>query len=230
MSNYIDQFSELLSNPLGDLISSIGRGVGEAQAALDAGSLAQTLEMYREDESRSPEEKRTIELMREIGYQPTFYTIPETECEAQVSISLGISGNEPTSPIQSGYSNRTKMFATPLNAGNINRYNLNAQASAKLKFKIVPVPTDAVISEMRILPNLESRISTDSKGDPKTISFTFEDAKILLDSLGLNYKLPEGVNEVEILDKVIKETLPKFSPNYDIKLRLGDVVELVFNS
>lgn len=215
MSNYIDQFSELLSNPLGDLIASIGRGVGEAQAALDAGSLAQTLEMYREDESRSPEDKRTIELMREIGYQPTFYTIPETECEAQVSISLGVSGNEPTSPIQNGYSNRTKMYATPLNAGNINRYNLNAQASAKLKFKIVPVPTDAVISEMRIMPNLENK--------------SFKDAKILLASLGLNYKLAEGVKEEDIKDSdLVSSTTPEFNVGEEKRMRLGDLVELVF--
>lgn len=214
MRNFIDQFSELLSNPLGDLISSIGRGVGEAQAALDAGSLAQTLEMYKEDDSRSPEEKRIIEVMREIGYQPTFYTIPETECEAQVSISLGISGNEPSSPIQLGYSNRIKMYATPLNAGNINRYNLNANASAKLKFKIVPVPTDAVISEMRILPNLANK--------------TFKDAKVLLASLGLNYKLPDATNEETIVDTKIVLTVPNFETNVEKRIRIGDVIELFF--
>ena len=219
MSNYIDQFSELLSNPLGDLIASIGRGVGEAQAALDAGSLSQTLEMYREDESRSPEEKNTIELMREIGYQPTFYTIPETECEAQVSISLGVSGSGPTSPIQSGYSNRTKMYATPLNAGNINRYNLNAQASAKLKFKIVPVPTDAVISEMRILPNLKGKTISNAKG--------------ILESLGLSYslKLPVNKKEEDIKDSdFVFSTIPDFIEGEEIRIRLGDLVELVFNN
>jgi hypothetical protein len=224
MSKYIDQFSELLSNPLGDLISSIGRGVGEAQSALDAGSLTQTLEMYREDENRSPEEKRTIELMREIGYQPTFYTIPETECEAQVYISLGISGNEPLSPIQSGYTSQKKMYATPLNAGNINRYNLNANASAKLKFKIVPVPTDAIIAEMRILPNLETQILPNSE----TISFTFKDAKLLLESLGLNYKLAEGVMEEEITNQIIRSTIPKYNSQIEKRLRVGDVVELIF--
>lgn len=212
MSNYIDQFSELLSNPLGDLISSIGRGVGEAQAALDAGSLAQTLEIYRVG---SDDTEKQLKLLREIGYQPTFYTIPETECEAQVSLSLGITGSEQmVSPLQNNYQNKAKMYATPMNAGNINRYNLNANASAKIKFKIVPVPTDAVISEMRILPNLVGK--------------NFKEAQSILASIGLNYKLLDNVKEEDIAIKEIKETNPKFNVNDDIRLRLGDVIELYF--
>lgn len=213
MSSYIDQFSELLSNPLGELIASIGKGVGEAQAALDEGSLSQTLEMYRVG---TEDEEKQLKLLREIGYQPTFYTIPETECEAQVSLSLGVSGTKQHSPIQSGFQRKAKMFATPLNAGNINRYNLNSQASAKLKFKIVPVPTDAVISEMRILPNLKDK--------------TFSYAKGILESLGLNYslKLPENKKEEDINDeKIVLSTNPAFDDKQETRLQLGDIVELV---
>jgi hypothetical protein len=116
------------------------------------------------------------------------------------------------------------MYATPLNAGNINRYNLNANASAKLKFKIVPVPTDAIIAEMRILPNLETQILPNSE----TISFTFKDAKLLLESLGLNYKLAEGVMEEEITNQIIRSTIPKYNSQIEKRLRVGDVVELIF--
>lgn len=157
MSDPISNFSELLSNPLGDLISSIGKGVGEAQAALDAGSLNATLDIYREDDAseRTPEEQRMVDLIREIGYQPTFYVIPETEVEAQVSLSMSLNAN-PASPLTPTTAPvaRFSTIATPLNAGNVNRYHIQSNAVAKLKFRIVPVPVPAAIAEMRVVPNL----------------------------------------------------------------------------
>lgn len=156
MSDPISNFSELLSNPLGDLISSIGKGVGEAQAALDAGSLNATLDIYREDNAseRTPEEQRMVDLIREIGYQPTFYVLPETEVEAQVSLSMTLNSN-PVSPLAPATTvARFSTIATPLNAGNINRFHISSNAVAKLKFKIVPVPPPAAITEMRVVPNL----------------------------------------------------------------------------
>lgn len=158
MSDPISNFSELLSNPLGDLISSIGKGVGEAQAALDAGSLSATLDIYREDNAadRSEEEQRMVDLIREIGYQPTFYVIPETEVEAQISLTMTLnsSATPSTIPISRSPTSRYATIATPLNAGNVNRYNISSNAIAKLKFKIVPVPPPAAVTEMRVVPDL----------------------------------------------------------------------------
>lgn len=155
MSDPISNFGELLSNPLGDLISSIGKGVGEAQAALDAGSLSATLDIYREDDasSRTEEEQRMIDLVRDIGYQPTFYVIPETEVEAQVSLTMQLNNN-PSTPLGKSAATKFSIIASPMNAGNVNRYSISANAIAKLKFKIVPVPTPASVSEMRVVPDL----------------------------------------------------------------------------
>jgi hypothetical protein len=163
MSDPISNFSELLSNPLGDLISSIGKGVGEAQAALDAGSLNATLDIYREDNAseRTPDEQRMLDLIREIGYQPTFYVLPETEVEAQISISMTLNSN-PASPLTPTLASRFSMIATPLNAGNVNRFHINSNAVAKLKFKIVPVPPPAAITEMRVVPNLIGKVFNDA--------------------------------------------------------------------
>lgn len=178
MSNPISNFSELLSNPLGDLISSIGKGVGEAQAALDAGSLNTTLDIYREDDAgeRTPDQQRMVDLIREIGYQPTFYVLPETEVEAQISLSMSVNTNPvapltPTTPVS-----RFATIATPLNAGNVNRFHISSNAVAKLKFKIVPVPPPAAVTEMRIVPDL-----TGKPFDDDTIA--------LIAQLGFNYRI-----------------------------------------
>jgi hypothetical protein len=182
MSNPIKQFSELLSGPLGELIASIGRGVGEAQAALDEGSLIQTLELYSANlENGTEDETRMLQLLREIGYQPTFYVIPETEVEAKVSLNLDINNNQSTDQLRPYQIAKYRANATPLNANNINQYNLNANAAATLKFKIVPVPTPSGVTEKRIMPMLEGREYN-------------EITRELIDSIGLNYKL-DGASE-----------------------------------
>lgn len=197
MSNPIKQFSELLSGPLGELIASIGRGVGEAQAALDEGSLRQTIELYKiesEQEIKDKEkdasveeiaiireETRLMQLIRSIGYQPTFYVIPETEVEAKISLNLDINNNQSTEQLRPYQIAKYRANATPLNANNVNQYNLNANAAATLKFKIVPVPSPSGVSEMRIMPMLVGR----AYGD---------ETKELIESIGLNYKL-DGASE-----------------------------------
>jgi hypothetical protein len=197
MSNPIKQFSELLSGPLGELIASIGRGVGEAQAALDEGSLRQTIELYKiesEQEIKDKEEDASVEeiaiireetrlmqLIRSIGYQPTFYVIPETEVEAKISLNLDINNNQSTEQLRPYQIAKYRANATPLNANNVNQYNLNANAAATLKFKIVPVPSPSGVSEMRIMPMLVGR----AYGD---------ETKELIESIGLNYKL-DGASE-----------------------------------
>ena len=65
--------------------------------------------------------------------------------------------NNPTSPLGRTAATKFSIIASPLNAGNVNRYGISANAIAKLKFKIVPVPTPASVSEMRVVPDLVGR-------------------------------------------------------------------------
>jgi hypothetical protein len=183
MANNPQEFiKDVLSEPLGSLIAAIGKGVGEAQAALDQGSLHQTLEIYREDSTRSPEEQSMVELMRNIGYQPTFYALPETEVEAQVSLSFN-ANNSPAGLDRNNSMARTKVYAMPANAGNVNKYNLNVNAFAKLKFKIVPVPPPTDLTEPREVPAVESTAAG---------AVTFDAAKQTLEAKGLTWQLATG--------------------------------------
>ena len=192
-TNPVQLFSEMLGSPLGELISSVGQGVGDAQAALDQGALEQTLEIYdlSKDEDRSEDELKLLTLIREIGYQPTFYTIPSTEVEAQISLSLDLKDQQ-TSPIGGTPLSKFKVNATPLNAGNVNRFGLQANAMAKLKFTIVPVPPPQNASEIRYVPNLVGPISS-TDPSPKTWN---ETTKELLDNLGFTYELRTPAGEL----------------------------------
>lgn len=207
MDNPVNIFSELLANPLGELISSIGRGVGEAQAALDEGSLQQTLEIYREDNAadRTPDQQRMIQLVREIGYQPTFYVIPETDVEAQVSLSMTLS-NTTNSPVSGQPVAKHTVMATPINAGNVSRFGISANAIAKLKFKIVPVPPPAAVAEMRVVPDLRGK-----QMDAATIE--------LITLLGFTYSFADSVETGKIKEH---------SPAGGEIVKLGDNIVITF--
>lgn len=167
----LDYMKDILAAPLGELISSIGNGVAEAQAALDAGSMAQTLQIY------SDTDDPIARQLREIGYQPTFYTLPETVVEAQVSFSLSASQVATQNGQQALQSSapRTRIYAAPINASVTNKYNMETSGSASLKFKIVPVPPQGNIAEMRVVPNLDGK--------------TKVEVEQLLNSLGLSYQV-----------------------------------------
>ena len=171
--------SEVLASPLGDVIASVGEGVAAAQRALDDASVAKTLEIYSEGGDE------LIRLLREIGYRPTFYALPETTGE--VNVSMRLSGGEAASgpppaaqPIVPGLPlarlsaaalPRVKTYVTPVDAGFANRYNFTATASAKLTFKIVPVPPPSGVEDVRLMPDLAGR--------------PVSEARAVLDVLGL---------------------------------------------
>ncbi|WGH74250.1 hypothetical protein P8625_08970 [Tenacibaculum tangerinum] len=157
-SNSYDYVKDAFAAPLGDFIASIGEGVGEAQAALDEGSLRQTLEIYNSDPDKSPE---ILKMLRDVGYQPTFYTIPKTTAKAKISLS--ISQQSTNGSVQNSRAFKPKMYATPVNASNANKYNLGLNATAEIQFDIVPVPpSDTQI--IRFLPNVIEKNVLDDDG------------------------------------------------------------------
>lgn len=163
-----DLLNEVLASPLGNVIASVGEGVAEAQQALDEASLAKTLEIYRESDDD------LLRVLREIGYRPTFYVLPETIGEVNVSMRLSGGGARDASPAQRAAIplapglrpdmlgrldslrkvQQVRAYITPVDASFQNRYNYEATASAKLTFKIVPVPPPPGVEELRVVPDL----------------------------------------------------------------------------
>src|SRR5690625_1394001 len=211
--NIVKEVTELFSAPLGELIASVGKGVGEAQAALDENSMRQTLSLYGEN---NPSE--IVEIFRQIGYKPTFYTIPETEVEAKISISLNKTNtnqadkNAFAPSLRSIVDGRLKatsfpvLIATPVNDENANNYNINGNTTATIKFKIIPVPTIKVQNLAISIPNIIG----------KNVLEVIEIVK----SLGLNYILQtekgsKKLTEINLASKVI-DTQPKIGETINI--------------
>lgn len=213
--NPVKLFSELLSGPLGELISSIGKGVGDAQAALDEGALRQTLDLYNTDldDNRTEDEMKLLNLIRGMGYQPTFYTIPETEVEAQISLSMDLKSEQST-PIGGHSLSKYAVNATPLNAGNINRFGLQSSAMAKLKFKIVPVPPPAAVSEIRVVPQLTGR------------NWNAE-TKELIQNLGFSYEIQNTQSESVTEQMAENRSIQSQSPDPGLIVNMGTTLVLI---
>lgn len=160
-----------LSAPLGDLIAEVGRGVGDAQAAMDSQTIARMKEIVAGGDE-------LLEALRGIGYQPTWYQIPEAT--AKLSIALTISGEAQADigPSAGGSGlGRLRLNAAPVNADYSNKFDYQVQAASEIQFKIVPVPPSVAAEHLRAVPNLVDK--------------TLAQAESLLESVGLRGVLAE---------------------------------------
>jgi hypothetical protein len=163
----LNQLTDSLSAPLGDLIAAVGRGVAEAQRAIDEATIEGTRALYSSDDQMLAE-------LRRVGYQPTWYQIPEVE--AELTISLSVSGQSAETGLgqASPAAGRVRLYAAPVDATYRNRFDFDLKAASRLKFRIVPVPPSPQASDLKAVPSLADK--------------TLAEARLLLASLGIDHR------------------------------------------
>jgi hypothetical protein len=171
MPTFDNNVLDALSLPLGDLIAEVGRGVAEAQRAMDTASLAALRDIYESDEGLFRELQR-------IGYRPTWYHIPEAE--GQIQVALSVAGTTATTASTPGLAPRIKLYAAPIDAGYTSRFNFNLQASSSVKFRIVPVPPSTAAEGLQVVPSL--------------IGLALGEARSRLALLGIQATLPDAAS------------------------------------
>lgn len=216
MSELSNLIKDVVASPLGDVIASVGRGVADAQQALDEGSLAKTLEIYSEGGAAA------VQMLRDIGYSPTFYALPETIGEVRIALRLGNQQQNTPLPPQSAagflalnkaaLTKAPKLYATPVDASYANRFGYQADISAKLTFKIVPVPAPAGVDEMRVLPDVTTA--------------PLPEALVRLQSLDLAAELDPNIAEADYSKYVVSTQIPAFNNNRAVVVRQGDSIKL----
>jgi hypothetical protein len=164
--------SETMAAPLGDLIAAVGRGLAAAQQSLDLATIETIKALYSGQDAN-------LEIMRQLGWQPTWYRIPELS--AELTLSLSVSATETASGQGPG---SVRLYASPMDASYTNRYDYDLQAASVIKFKIVPVPPAVELADRKIVPAL------------KTMKLS--DARQRLASLGIPFKIEEGVTPTDI--------------------------------
>lgn len=174
-----NNISDLVAAPIGALIAAVGRGVAEAQQALDQHTI-DTLQAL------SDAEDGKLRLMRQLGYQPTWYRIPEVEAEMTLSLSIGASG-------ESSDGAPLKLYGATVDATYANKYGYNLQAASTVRFKVVPVPATVNASEVVLVPNLKGK--------------TLDASKKMLDDLGIPWEI-EGSNDKPSGQLFVKSSNP----------------------
>lgn len=144
--------SDVLAAPLGDLIAAVGRSVAEAQHALDD----QTIEHFR---AIYADGTAAFEALRAIGYQPTWYQIPEATAEIAIALTASTSGGTTSGAAPK----RLSIYGAPVDAAYQSKYNFNVQATSSLKFRVVPVPPPTSATRLRIVPSFIGRSLADAR-------------------------------------------------------------------
>ena len=163
--NKTKELLESTSLPIADFIASIGEGMGSAQRDLDEGSAALFHEIY------SAQGEEGLEALRQMGYQPNWYQIPEMKAKLRVALSI-------SSKTKTTRSSRSKLYAHSVNAGYSNQFEYTAGSSSEIEFKVVPVPPPAGT----MIPDL--------------LGLSYEETESRLASLGLEFELVE-ISEAE---------------------------------
>jgi hypothetical protein len=130
------EVAELLSVPLEQLVTALGRGIGEAQSALDLHSI---------DIQRQIDEDP---VLAQYGLQATWYQIPSTQLELKVAVAA----QEPPRPAGAppgpvihriGGVERPalpRIWAQPVNARYRNQFGYDVTAASTVSLTVVPVP------------------------------------------------------------------------------------------
>ena len=100
---------------------------------MDDASIKATLDIY------STSGDAGLRILKEIGYQPTFYAIPRATGKMSVALSMF---SETTST-----GSQLRLMASPINPNISNKYGFTGSASAEVTFDIVPLPPNEQIRQ-----------------------------------------------------------------------------------
>jgi hypothetical protein len=172
------QFAQqLLEIPFGDLLASMGRGVAEAQFALDHMSslVALTLSGHYQlvraasgdwgvvaGDSRVSFTGEALSLL-ELGFTPTFYQFVDTLLEIKVSISMSLNQSmteerrDTATNTQSwteggflgiGGTQRTQTNTTTVSSQFSARFQYSTEGASVVRTKLVPVPPPSALTNL----------------------------------------------------------------------------------
>jgi len=126
---------EVFSAPIQGVIAGLGRGIAEAQIALDRGSV------------QAQEEIDADPTLASLGMQATWYQLPRVELELKLAMTISEQRGGTTAAPTIGairLAQPLRLIAQPVSASYQNRFNYDVNAASTIKLAVVPVPPPAV--------------------------------------------------------------------------------------
>ena len=158
----IGQVTEMMSAPMEELITALGRGVGAAQAALDRHSI-EIQQLIDADP-----------VLGQYGLQASWYQIPATQLELKMAVAMQQPPEKPAPAIPRTLTAVTdldlarplpKLWLQPVNARYANQFGFQLTASSSVSLTIVPVPPPAAVTapspthtEEEVLEKVQGRL------------------------------------------------------------------------
>jgi len=161
---------EVFSAPIQGVIAALGRGIAEAQMALDRGSV------------QAQEEIDADPVLASLGMQATWYQLPRVELELKLAMTISEqkgAGTAPTGPIgaltpTTAFVRPVRLIAQPVSASYQNRFNYDVNAASTIKLAVVPVPPPAVggaaVAPSRLSPEEVQALALKSSAGFKTVT------------------------------------------------------------
>jgi hypothetical protein len=165
---------ELLNVPFGEMVSSLGQAISQAQLQLDTTSMriaqimaGEAYDVPDADGDGTHEEHLLVKFgedelsMLELGFTPSFYHFVDTIIEVKISITMSTELSSSLSTFSGSFNSYFALFAagascSSVSASYANKYNYSAEGSSLIRTKIAPVPPPSIL-EQRIKALIAAR-------------------------------------------------------------------------
>ena len=185
---------------LSNVLTELGKGVANAQHALDRASLDIQNDILKDDK------------LYGMGLQATWYVMPEVEFTMKMDYSVYEERTE------SGEVKPAKISILPSNATYSNLFKSSKKEESSVRLRIVPIPANDKFVKRRYMPNLLGK----DKDEDKYVVSTIGELKSELESVGISSYEILPIKEAGWDDSVQIQVL-KQAPNAGTLLELGDV-------
>jgi len=157
---------ELLNVPFGEMVTSLGQAMAQAQLQLDTTSMkiaqimaGEPYDVHNTDGSAGTHsEKLLVQFggaqlsMLELGFTPSFYHFVDTIIEVKISITMSNEISSSLSTFSGSFNSYFALFAagascSSVSASYANKYSYSAEGSSLIRTKIAPVPTPAIFEQ-----------------------------------------------------------------------------------
>lgn len=150
--------ADLQQVPLPSLLRELGRGVADAQFALDQTGLEIARRLGDAEafgvQFSGEENKRSL---LELGFAPTFYHFAEATVDIRVSLSMSQSTETSLSVGATvGGAYGFVMFAASVSASFTAKYSYEASGSSALTARLVAIPAPTLLSEVLATTSIQS--------------------------------------------------------------------------
>ena len=173
---------EVFSASIEDFITSLGKGISDAQVAMDQNSI-QTQATLDSDPVAS-----------QYGLQATWYQFPKVDLEPKLSVT--VTQDQSSSPASQaapralpagigGQARAIRIIAQPVSASYQTHFNYDAQAASTISLSIVPVPAQRTPGQ-GVQPSMtDSQVRKSAFASPAKFVFTKDaQGKVILDAEG----------------------------------------------